>query len=356
MIQSNMQMPMQQPYPQAGGANAVAINIYNPQAYGSAAQPMQQPYPIQQPIYQMPYMPTYPQLNQMPVAVEPSMYQQYLPVNNSMSMPQVVQEQNFATPAPQMMYEQNFAAPAPQAMPESVISTPAPQAVATDAVQNQVEIVEPQNNPVVVDIDSLIQGLKSTDANVKGQTINQLASYAQETPEIALQIVSEPIMQTLVDVINEDTTGLQGPTPEQTAVAEKIAKGEKLTPEEDALAEQLSPRDTANKNRIFALYTLAMIQKLQRDELNQYIESQKASGQETIAPLNVQDLVGYNDVINVIQNDARPEVKVAAIQALEHVVEPQDKATVEPILTQAQNSSDEAVKSAASEAMMKFAA
>ena len=83
---------------------------------------------------------------------------------------------------------------------------------------------------------------------------------------------------------------------------------------------------------------------------------QKANGQEPIAPLNVQDLVGYNDVINVIQNDARPEVKVAAIQALQHVVEPQDKATVEPILTQAQSSSDEGVKAAAAEAMTKFAA
>mgnify|MGYP003297100156 CR=1 FL=1 len=111
----------------------------------------------------------------------------------------------------------------------------------------------------------------------------------------------------------------------------------------------------ANKNRIFALYTLAMIQKLQRDELNQYIEAQKANGQETIAPLNAQDLIGYNDVVNVIKNDSRPEVKVAAIQALQHIVEPQDKAVVEPVLTEAQNSQDNEVKAAATEALTKFA-
>ena len=66
--------------------------------------------------------------------------------------------------------------------------------------------------------------------------------------------------------------------------------------------------------------------------------------------------ISLNDVVNVIKNDARPEVKVAAIQALQHVVEPQDKATVETVLTEAQASQDEVVKTAAAEAMTKFAA
>ena len=45
-----------------------------------------------------------------------------------------------------------------------------------------------------------------------------------------------------------------------------------------------------------------MIQKLQRDELNQYIETQKANGQETLPALKMQDLIGYNDIVNVIKN------------------------------------------------------
>ena len=60
-----------------------------------------------------------------------------------------------------------------------------------------------------------------------------LLHYAQSQPEVALQVVSEPVMQALVSVINEDTTGLQGPTAEQIAVAEKINKGEQLTKEEE---------------------------------------------------------------------------------------------------------------------------
>ena len=344
MVQSTN---MLNPYPQQGGANAVAINIYNPQAYGAPATQQQvPPYAYTNSLYNMPQVSAYPQM-----AAQPMAYPQYIPtgvVNN----------------APMLINEPQLTAPAPQAMPQSVIApevaaAPVQQEVAQAPVQQApapVEIVEPQQQAQVIDIDGLVNNLKSADVNLKGETINQIATYAQEAPEVALQVVSEPVMQGLVDIINENTTALQGPTPEQIAVAEKIAKGEQLTPEEDALAEQLSPRDAANKNRIFALYTLAMIQKLQRDELNQYIEAQKANGQETIAPLNVQDLVGYNDVVNVIKNDARPEVKVAAIQALQHVVEPQDKATVEAVLAEAQNSSDEGVKQAATEAMAKFAA
>ena len=342
---------MQTPYPQQGGANAVSINIYNPQAYGSTGatnMPAVQnvPYAYTNSLYQMPQASAYA----MPQTNQALMYPQYMPVQPAMTQP----------------INQQVIAPMPQAMPESVLNQ-APvqntqvidsqaQAVDQQAQAAPVEIVEPQQVAQTVDVDTLVQNLKSADANVRAEAINQIATYAQDTPEIALQVVTEPIMQSLISVINEDTTGLQGPTQEQIAVAEKIAKGEQLTPEEDALAEQLSPRDMANKNRIFALYTLAMVQKLQRDELNQYIEAQKANGQETIAPLKVEDLIGYNEVVNVIKNDARPEVKVAAIQALQHVVEPQDKAAVEAVLTEAQASQDEAVKTAATEAMTKFAA
>lgn len=336
----------QQLYPQQGGANAVSINIYNPQAYGSNPNAQAQncattPYEYTNSLYQMPQASAYAPVNQQ---IQPDAYQQYMPIQNP-----VGQE------APQLV------APAPQMMPESVMNQNQEQAVAQQpAVQEQQQVAQPevvetpQENAQTVNTEELVQNLKSTDADVKAKAINDIASFAQEAPEVSLQVVSEPIMNALVDVIKEDTTALEGPTEQQIAIAEKITKGEQLTPEEDALAEQLSPRDKANKNRIFALYTLAMIQKLQRDELTEYIATQKANGQETIAPLKMEDLIGYNEVVNTIKNDARPEVKVAAIQALQHVAEAQDKASVEAVLAESLNSQDEAVKQAAQETMNKF--
>lgn len=328
----------QQLYPQAGGANAVSINIYNPQAYGAGAQPQQVPYAYTNSLYQMPNASMYNQ------PVQNDCYQQYMPVQT----PQVA--------VPQLN------APAPQMMPQSVL-TPAvqqdpmqaqPQVAAEQSVTP--EVVEQAPQAQTVNTDELIQGLKNTDLDLKAEAINKIAFCAQSEPETALQVVSEPIMQSLVEVINEDTTALEGPTEQQIQVAQKIAKGEQLTPEEEALSEQLSPRDKANKNRIFALYTLAMVQKLQRDELNEYIETQKANGEQAIAPLKIEDLMGYNDIVNVLKNDQRPEVKVAAIQALQHVATAEDKATIEGALTEALASQDPAIKAAADELMAKFAA
>ena len=163
-------------------------------------------------------------------------------------------------------------------------------------------------------------------------------------------------MQALVDIIGEDTSKLQGPTKQQIAIAEKVAKGVKLTPEEDKISEELSPRDAANQNRMFALYTLAMLQKFQRDEVDQYIATQKQNGQEAIDPLKLQDVYGYDGVVNVIKNDPRSEVKVAAIQSLRHVARPEDQATVKSVLADALKSKDEEVKTVAKETINAIAA
>ena len=329
------QLPLNHPQ---GGANAVSINIYNPQAYGST--PQNAPYQYTNSLYQMPQGQVYPQQAQtLGQNIDPQAYQQYIPNQ---------QAQNIVAPV---------IAPAPQLMPDSVLPQATENQPKAEAAQEPVKVVEnKEENTPSVDVDALIKDLKGTDVDLKAQAINKIATYAQEKPEIALQVVSEPVMQALVDVIKEDTSTLEGPTDKQIEIAEKISKGEKLTPEEDAISEQLSPRDKVNKNRIFALYTLAMIQKLQRDELNQYIETQKSHGETPIEALKMQDLIGNDVIKDIIKNDSRPEVKVAAIQALQHIAEPQDKETVAAILEDSLKSADEPVKAAAEEAMAKFQA
>ncbi len=362
----------QQLYPQQGGANAVSINIYNPQAYGGAQAQQPQIPNYTNSLYQMPQASMYqPQVDPMA-----AYYQQFMPMQNPIAqmpmMPQMFQPQDM------MMAQQTqmFPSPAPQIMPGSVMTQPQVQPQVQQPVQPEVQQpVQPEAQAEVqqptqpeaqvepsqpqapqVDTDALVNALKSTDVNAKADAINKIAEHVQDTPEVALQVVSEPVMQGLVDIINEDTSALEGPSEQQIAVAEKVAKGEQLTPEEDALSEQLSPRDAANKNRIFALYTLAMIQKLQKDELEQYSQTQQASGQPAIEPLKVQDLIGYDNIVGVIKNaQERPEVKVAAIQALSHVAGAQDEATVKEALADALNSEDEVVKSAAQEAIDKLA-
>ena len=326
MIQpTNAQFPIPN-----GGANAVNINIYNPQAYGSttnAQQAQTAPYGYTNSLYNVPQASVYNQ----GVQYSPEQYVQQPSqefVQNPIAQPAVA------------------AIPAPQLMPNSVLEQAPIQAANAVEINNQPE----EQQTTQVDTDALINDLKSTDTKVREAAINKLAEYAQdEDINVVKQVIAEPIMQALVDIISEDTTGLQGPTDEQIAVAEKVAKGEQLTPEEDKISEELSPRDAANQNRMFALYTLAMLQKLQRDEVDEYIASQKENGQEAIEPLKLQDVYGYQGVENVIKNDTRPEVKVAAIQSLRYVARPEDLQDVKEVLKDALKSSDEEVKAVAQE-------
>ncbi len=338
----------QQIYPNPnGGANAVAINIFNPQAYGSAPSAATVPYQYTNSLYNIPQASMY-----QPQAL-PQTYQQY------MFPPQ--QAPLTAVPAPQMM---------PQSVLENTQPQPTPQNV-QQPVQNQETPTE------TINTDELVKNLADTDPDKRAQTINTIAQYVQDTPDKALQVVSEPVMKGLIDIIKEDTTSLEGPTEQQIAIAEKINKGEQLTPEEDALAEQLSPRDKANKNRIFALFALSMIQKLQREEINQYIETQKANGETPVLPTEVHELLGYKEMMDIINNDPRPEVKVAAIQALAYVTTPEDiqkqnamkndpndkeklqketglTTTIQDTLINASNSEDETVKQEALNALAQL--
>ena len=348
----------QQTYPQ-GGANAVSINIFNPQAYGSA--PQQQttntsntaPYDYTNSVYNMPQASVY-QPDQQGVAT--AQYPQYLPQAQTLPVaPQAQAPEQAQVPTPPAVAP--VAAPAPEIMPQSVMEqAQAPQAPEQAQVPQQTEQVQaPQANQAEtpeaekIDTEVLVSDLKSDDNEKKAGAIDKIAEYVQGKPEVALQVVSEPIMQALTSIINEDTSSLQGPSEEQIKIAQKVAKGEKLTEEEDKLSEQLSPRDMANKTRIFALYTLAMIQKLQRDELDQYIETQKQNGEQPIEPLKLNDLIGYQDIVNTIKKDSRPEVQIAAIQALKYIVKPEDEATVKEVLNDSLKSNDKDVKAAAQE-------
>ncbi len=338
----------QQPYPQQGGANAVSINIYNPQAYGNTPQTTPQVPNYTNSYYQIPQASVY-QPQMMPQdPYQQQYYQQYMmPAQNP------ILAQYPASDLSQYQQPQMVSVPAPQVVQDSVIEQ-APQQQPIEQVQQPAEPVveEPAAQGPVVDTEALVNQLKSNDVDQKAAAINKIAEHVQDAPDIALQVVSEPIMQGLVDIIKEDTSALEGPTDKQVEIARKVAEGQQLTPEEDALAEQLSPRDKVNKNRIFAMYTLAMILKLQKDEL-QRLAAQDPSAQHLITPL--QDSVGYKELVDVIDNDLRPEVKIAAIQALRFISSAEDEALVTKALEKALASDDEGVKAAAQEAISSFA-
>ncbi len=368
-----------QPYTQgAPSANAVNIQIFEPKAYATpqgamttppmqpnytnqlynypqaslyaAPQPQYAPYPMQQPMYQP--MPQYPGY-----AMPPQAYGPYAMPQEQYAYPQQIAQ--IPAAAPQVV------SPEPQPMPEPVIAEqpqvqPQPAPAPAPAEQPQVQEAQPQpvevqpaQQPSGIDVAALVSGLQSTDSATQEKAITEIANYSQGEPAQAQQVLNEQIMTNLAGIVNSDITQLQGPTPEQTAIFEKAARGEQLTPEETQLAQQLSPQTAAAKNKIISMFTLAMLQKNQRDELDAYMASQ---GANNIKPLQMQDLIGFNEIQNAVQNDSNPEIRLAGIQAISYVARPEDAQTVQGILQNSLNDPEPLIQQAAQETLSKLGA
>lgn len=377
MIQPQYANPYMQGAP---SANAVNIQIFEPKAYASPAGAMAVPsytnqfysYP-QASLYnpQQPYMP-YPAPMQYPVVQQyPPMPQPYGPM-----MPQQYpqapqgygpQPQQYPQPEPHNPYAQpntfnpyaqpgygpQVMQPQPQQMPEPAIQ---PQQPAPDYPQpqtnNEPQVqVQPQPQAPTVDIQNLVNGLQSTDPAVQEATITKIADLSQDEPAKAQQVLNEQVMSNLAGIISKDISGLQGPTPEQVAILEKAAKGQPLNEQETQLAQQLSPQAVAAKNKIISMFTLAMLQKNQRDELDAYMASQ---GNQNIKPLQMQDLIGFNEIQNAIQNDPNPEIRLAGVQAISYVARPEDAQAVQMALQASLNDPEPLIQQAAQETMAKI--
>lgn len=318
-------------------ASAVNIQIFEPKAY--SGQPTNN---VANPIYAYPQQSMYsqPYMNQ---------YQQYMP-QAPMYMPQAQQVQQL--PQQQM--------PAPLLTPQAPATEQAPQAPQATVEQQtpaqpDMQIQQPtEQNQNAVDVNSLVAGLKSTDNKTQEDAITKIANLSQGTPEMQSSVLSEPVMRGLADIVKQDTSSLQGPTEAQVAAINKAASGAKLTPEEEALTKELAPKTLADKNRVISMFTLAMLQKNQRDEVDRYNATQDPNNQ--LPQLKLNDLIGYTEIENAARNDNEKEVKLAAIQALSYVAKPEDKETIEPVLKAAMNDPEPLIQQAANEVLTNIGA
>ncbi len=322
MIQYPQMQTQQQATP---NASAVNIQIFNPQAYGSTAAPSTSP--IQQNLDNQIY--SYPQNS---VYAPGQANYGYVPVQ---------------TPAPQVM-PQPILNDAPQPQETQVSQQPAQNDASLNVASENTAQTAPQAPQNTVDLNAINTGLQNNDLNAQTEAITKVAQLSQSTPDVALQVVDNQVMKSLIDIIQKDTTQLEGPNAQQIEIAEKSKEGKQLTPDEQKVLEQSSPREIAEKNKVFAMFTLAMLQKLQRDEIDNY-NAQSPNNQ--VPAVKMEELPGFNEISNIIKTSDIPAVKVAGIQALSYVARPEDKATLEGVLSGLSADSDPTVQQAVQEAL-----
>ena len=362
---------VQQPVPQQPNYNAVKIDIHNPTVgtgvaapqfapqyaqptmpyyqypqqqvynYPQATQPMYYPpvcQPCPQPVQQVPQVAQIPTAQPAPVAVEQPVQQVpvVVPAPVVEQQPTTIQQQNINVPPAQPVETTNVEVPA---APAPEISSPqAPKAEAKPEVVPS-ETIAPQ-----VDLNSFIAKLTNPDFDVQASAMEEIANVIKQSPEKATELVDTKVFDALTNILNYDSSNLEGPSAEQTAAREKIVAGKEVSEAEKELANKITPKEQAERNKSYALFTTAMMQKLYGDEVTRL-------SNQTV-PLT--ELPGAITVVDHLKDNPNPMVRASAIEALSYIQNPAYKKDLTTVFTIAQNDSDPGVAETAKAALEKL--
>ena len=174
--------------------------------------------------------------------------------------------------------------------------------------------------------------------------MEEIANMVKTSPEKATELVDTKVFDALTNIINADTSKLEGPTQEQLAAREKFMSGKETTDAEKQLANKLSPKEQAERNKSYALFTSAIMQKLYGDEVKRL--------SNTTVPLT--ELPGVITVVDNLKDNPNPMVRASAIEALSYIQNPEYKKDLTTVFTVAQNDQDPGVAESAKMALERL--
>ena len=358
------QIPMMQPIypvqgancalPQQPSYNAVKIDIHNPTVGTpgmSQPQPMYQPQyaPVNAPIYNYPQNPIYcpcpmPQVPSEPVATQAPVYYPGQPLPQPIAYPQPVQ---FPQPVqypqqPAVIEQQNVNYP-PQVQPVPVPAQ-VPAQVPAPQVSNAPKVVPPTPVEPSLDLNGFISRLTNPDFKGQEMAMEDIADIVNNQPEKASELVDKQIFKALNDIISFDSSKLEGPSQKQIDIRQKLVQGEKVSEEDEKLANTYTPKEMAERNKSYALFSIALLDKVYAQEI-------KKLSNNTV-PLT--DLPSAVNVVNQLKDNPNPMVRESAIEALSYIQEPEYKKDLTTLFTVAKNDQDASVSAAAQVALDKL--
>ena len=221
------------------------------------------------------------------------------------------------------------------------------------------EIIAGEEIQPDVDIPLVISNLTSDDYDVQAQQMEEIARISMDNSENAIPYIVRDVFSTLIDITKADTSELASPSEEQVQARKKVianylvmenAKGDKnvklpyeLSDAEINLANQISPMEQAERNKEYAMYTMAVLAKIYTDEV------EKQTG--NVVPMT--DLPGTSAIVDALRYNPNPEVKLAAIDALSHIERPEYKEELATLFTLAQTDTNPLVAMSATRALEK---
>lgn len=362
--------------------NAVKIDIHNPQVNAPGYNP--QPAPVTAPVY------TYPESKVYEVPKQ-SVYtpkQETKPAAAPVAQPPAVKEVP-AVPPPVIVSTPVAPVAAPVETPKSEVPVVAPKAEApkveapkqeepkkeepkveapkqeepkkdepkaeapkaeapkseAPATAQTVEVKAPEAAKPEVDLNAFIAKLSNPDFEIQANAMESIADMAQNSPQKATELLDVKVVDSLLGIMKSDTSKLAGPSQKQQEIRDKVTAGKTVTEAETAEANKITPMEQAERNKQYAIYTVAILQKLYSSEIEKM--------NKTVVPLT--ELPGSAGVVEQVKNNPNPMVRAAGIDALSYIQRPEYKQDLNTIFTVAQKDKDVNVQQAATKALEKLA-
>lgn len=205
----------------------------------------------------------------------------------------------------------------------------------------KIEIVKPQDVKPVLDINTFIAELASPDFARQADAMGTLAQVSKAAPNIAAQVLDVRVIDTLIGIMNRNTDNLAIPTQRQMQIREAMMKGQQVSAQDRADAEVQAPVELAEKNKEYAIFTLASLQKVYNGEV-------KKMGGQTV-PL--KDLPGGSELIEQATSNPNPMVRIAGLSALNYLQCPEYKADLAAIYQKASTDENPMVQAVAAKAI-----
>lgn len=242
-----------------------------------------------------------------------------------------------------------------------------------DAVNNDKEVAEAKEikRPEIIpgdeikpdiDIPLVISNLTSKDFDIQAQQMEEIARVALDNSDNAVPYIVREVFSGLIDITKKNSAELAAPTDEQIQARKKVIANfvsmengktsdkqsvklpYTLTEKDVALADTISPMEQAERNKEYALYTMAILAKVYTDEI------EKQTG--NVVPMT--DVPGISAMVDSLRYNPNSGVKIASIDALRHIYRPEYKEEMSTLFTLAQADTNPEVAIAATRALDKI--
>ena len=229
---------------------------------------------------------------------------------------------------------------------------------------NEAKVKKPEiipSEPILpnVDIALVTANLESENKDVQAQQIEEIVRTSIMEPEKAKDYLISDIFAKLINITKEDATKQAPPSQKQIELRQKLIANimavetnknavnnlpYKLSEEEVAVATALSPMELTERNKEYAITALGSLAKV-------FIEDYQAK-EGRIIPIT--DVPGVSAIVNALREDPDSGVKLASIDALRLVAQPEYKEELSALFTLAKTDPNPAVSKMAEKALSEL--